>query len=152
MRSHIKNTRRRVWFPNGQGGLPWLDPFVIISVLFISIVSPVEVTMRREVKANTLFWVAIGCNVVMICEFCVRFNTAYREPRAKGGRWVTNRRSIFMHYLKTWLLIDLISIIPFDLPFAMGVASEEEFTQTIKVLSLLRLLRILKVRAENKLA
>eukprot|EP00325_Prymnesiales_sp_UTEX-LB-985_P008844 CAMPEP_0174710154 /NCGR_PEP_ID=MMETSP1094-20130205/11866_1 /TAXON_ID=156173 /ORGANISM="Chrysochromulina brevifilum, Strain UTEX LB 985" /LENGTH=627 /DNA_ID=CAMNT_0015908917 /DNA_START=79 /DNA_END=1962 /DNA_ORIENTATION=+ len=101
--------------------------------------------MRREVKANTLFWVAIGCNVVMICEFCVRFNTAYREPRAKGGRWVTNRRSIFMHYLKTWLLIDLISIIPFDLPFAMGVASEEEFTQTIKVLSLLRLLRILKL-------
>ena len=74
--------------------------------------------------------------------FCVTLN---REKRAKGGRWVRSRRRIMLHYAMGWMFIDLISCIPFDLPFALGLLVESQFTYTLKALALVRLLRILKL-------
>ena len=73
-----------------------------------------------------------------------RRRTAYFN---KNGRLVTNSRKLMCHYAKTWLLVDLLSVLP--LQYVL-VLSGEDLTQSSKntgflALRMVRLVRMVRI-------
>ncbi len=64
-----------------------------------------------------------------------------------SGRWLLSLRSIVGHYAGRWLLIDLVSIIPFDL-LSLGLKTDAMsrfgILRTVRLLRLMKLVRVLK--------
>ena len=143
MRRHIRQMRSRVW--TSPRWISLLDMLVGFCTLFVSIVSPVDVTMSRQAKFGTVFLVGVISNAVFGFDCLVRFNRAYRDETSKGGRWVRNRRKICMRYLKGWFVIDVIAAMPLDLPFILGILDASSSGMAVRLVSLLRLVRCLKV-------
>lgn len=48
---------------------------------------------------------------------------ADQEPAFRGGMWVTARHKIIKNYLRTWFVIDLLSVIPIDILTRLQVAA-----------------------------
>lgn len=51
-------------------------------------------------------------DVLFFFDMLFNFNTGYFN--FKVGLWVIGRRKIVSNYLRSWFLIDFVSIIPFD--------------------------------------
>ena len=126
MRLLIRQRQRYLFHPNKDRWLPWFDMLVGFCVLFITVVSPVDITMKDETTFSMVYAMGLICNAIFFCDFLVRLNRVYRDKRSLGGRWVKDRRRIFTHYLRGWFAIDLLSSIPFDLPFALKLVEEGE--------------------------
>lgn len=72
-----------------------------------------------------------------------QFNTPYVLPGSLGRTVVKRRSVIVKHYLKTWFLIDFISVFPFDL--VSGCDEGSVSLGTLRVIRLLRLLKLLRL-------
>eukprot|EP00746_Dinoflagellata_sp_MGD_P136897 gnl/MRDRNA2_/MRDRNA2_70747_c0_seq1.p1 gnl/MRDRNA2_/MRDRNA2_70747_c0~~gnl/MRDRNA2_/MRDRNA2_70747_c0_seq1.p1 ORF type:complete len:705 (+),score=118.54 gnl/MRDRNA2_/MRDRNA2_70747_c0_seq1:78-2117(+) len=59
-----------------------------------------------------------------------------------GVVYVSERRLIMKHYLKTWFFIDFMSILPFDI---LGLLLQSGDVRQLKLLRVVRLLRLLKL-------
>ncbi|MGH0137836.1 UNVERIFIED_CONTAM: hypothetical protein FKN15_038400 [Acipenser sinensis] len=68
------------------------------------------------------------------------FRTTYVS---KSGQVIFEARLICIHYVTTWLIIDLIAALPFDLLYAFNV-SVVSLVHLLKTIRLLRLLRLLQ--------
>ena len=144
MRSHIRKMRSRVRTSNRWLG--YLDVLVGCCVLFVSMVSPVDICFSRTSTMNFVFFIGIFCNAVFALDVGVRFNRSYREESAQGGgRWVRSRRKITARYLKTWFLVDLCALCPLDLPFVLGLLDATQGGLLIRIVILLRLVRCAKI-------
>jgi hypothetical protein len=84
--------------------------------------------MRKEIPEDvgTIFYIGMFLNVLFFCDLYINLHRAYREGRQQGSRWVTNRKRIFINYARKWMLIDLVSAIPFDAPIAFGIVDISE--------------------------
>ena len=145
MRALVKKSRKRVFHPLTSRWLPVFDNAVGMCVLFVSVVSPVDITMGGRSSLTMVYLIGLVCNIVFFCDFLIKLNRVYREKRALGGRYVKDRRKILRNYLRGWLVVDLLSSIPFDLPFALGMADAGDFTRTMRLLNLIKLLRVFKL-------
>ncbi|CAE7256042.1 Kcnh5 [Symbiodinium sp. CCMP2592] len=77
------------------------------------------------------------------CDIFLAFNTGY----LRKGELVLDRRSIAMHYLRTWFLIDLsVTLVDVALEFISDLFDESAYTvQFFRFLRVLRMLRLGKV-------
>mmetsp|Transcript_32450 Transcript_32450/g.85183 ORF Transcript_32450/g.85183 Transcript_32450/m.85183 type:complete len:695 (+) Transcript_32450:3-2087(+) len=147
MRAHIRRHHKLIFHPARHKWLTYFDNFVGGCVLFVSMVSPVDITMSTgdEIELSTVYLIGLFCNFVFALDCFIKLNRAYRDKTTSGARWIKDRRMIFLHYLRTWLVIDVLSSIPFDLPFALGMADAGNFTKTLRMANLVRLLRVVKL-------
>ena len=83
-----------------------------------------------------------------------------QEPARKGGRWVHQPRKIFVHYMTSWMALDVITAVPIDLLVAVfeymrtqrlgasGAAAAEApgggLLQLIRVFRIVKLARIVR--------
>ena len=74
-------------------------------------------------------------DVMFLADLCLCFNTAFFEDNA----WVVDRRRIAVNYLRSWFLLDLLSILPYQL-----VSAKSGFLKMIKMVRLMKMLRVLK--------
>ena len=129
-----------------QRYLRLLDFFRSLCVLILTVVSPIEITMRAEFEFN--FWVGfgLGCNLLFFCDMIITFNRAYRAPRSQGGKYIFSRKAITRRYLRGWFVVDLVSTIPYDLPLIFMSADRiRHLSYTIRIVSVLKLVRGLKL-------
>ena len=75
----------------------------------------------------------------------LNFFIAYQEPALKGGMWVTARSKIMRQYLRTWFLIDLLSIIPFDILTRLSTGEDESPLSILRSFRFVRLFRLVKL-------
>ena len=144
MRKHIQRMRSRVWVPQKTRWINYLDMCVGVCVLFLSLVSPVDVCFTRAPKLGVQTMIGVACNAVLAVDCAIRFNRAYRDHRERG-RWQLDRRKILKKYIRSWFLIDLMAAIPLDLPIALGAIDATKPGFAVRLVSLLRLVRCLKV-------
>ncbi|GAX72669.1 hypothetical protein CEUSTIGMA_g125.t1 [Chlamydomonas eustigma] len=79
------------------------------------------------------FWtIEFTVDMIFIVDVYLNFRTAYLDGQ---GTLITDRRWIAKHYLRTWFIVDFLSVIPWDL-ITSGTAG---------FLGLLKLLRILRI-------
>ena len=81
-----------------------------------------------EITLDVLFAIDVGIHWVL----------AYFD---EDNELVTDRRKIFMRYLKSWMIIDIIAWIPIDLIFKYS----DDYTDLIKLARLPRLFRLVKI-------
>ncbi|XP_060944467.1 potassium voltage-gated channel subfamily H member 8 [Limanda limanda] len=78
--------------------------------------------------------------ILFILDIVLNFRTTFVST---SGQVVYDARSICVHYVTTWLFVDLIAALPFDLLYAFNV-SVYFGVHLLKTVRLLRLLRLLQ--------
>ncbi|XP_072301037.1 voltage-gated delayed rectifier potassium channel KCNH8 isoform X1 [Eucyclogobius newberryi] len=78
--------------------------------------------------------------ILFILDIMLNFRTTFVST---SGQVVYDARSICVHYVTTWLFVDLIAALPFDLLYAFNV-SVYFGVNLLKTVRLLRLLRLLQ--------
>ena len=116
-------------------------------LLFVAIVTPFELgfleTNINTTEGITLFAVNRFVDLVFTIDILVQMNTMYFDPK---GRKVYSRKRIFAHYARTWLFVDVISILPFELIlFLLNEHSVDQSQARLKAIRFIRLLRLLKL-------
>ncbi|KAM6945757.1 voltage-gated delayed rectifier potassium channel KCNH8-like [Aplochiton taeniatus] len=78
--------------------------------------------------------------ILFIIDIVLNFRTTYVST---SGQVVYDSRSICLHYATSWLFVDLIAALPFDLLYAFNI-SVNFGVHLLKTVRLLRLLRLLQ--------
>ena len=123
-----KNSLMRYW-----------DVYTMSLLVFTALVTPYEVAFL-EASLNVLFFINRFVDLSFLFDMILNFYLGFFDDFI--GKWVYDLSKIRKRYLKSWFLIDVVSIIPFD---AVGVLTESEEVKRLKVLRIIRLLRLFKL-------
>ncbi|KXZ53940.1 hypothetical protein GPECTOR_6g858 [Gonium pectorale] len=117
-----------------EGRTKW-DLFILVLLVWVLFASPVIICFGLSGDAFHGDWVGIVelcVDLAFAFDIYLNFRTAYYDSK---GHLVTERWRIARHYLRTWFLLDVICVIPYDLITA----------GTMGFLSMLKLLRVMRV-------
>ena len=124
------------------------DMVTAVMLLFTAVVTPFELgfmqTNVESLRGLILFFVNRFVDLVFFIDIVIQMNTSTVDDK---GRVIYNRPGIFKAYLQRWLLIDLVSIFPFELTLVIltGFKNPSDDQQKLKAVRFLRLLRLLKL-------
>ncbi|MEW5309292.1 MAG: hypothetical protein WDW38_001188 [Sanguina aurantia] len=111
------------------------DAFLVLLLLWVLFVSPVILCFGVEhdfTKGDAFGIIEFIINVLFVIDMSLNFRTAYYNRR---GLLIVDRGTIARRYLRTWFLIDLLSVIPYD----------QIFDGSWGFLSMLKLVRVLRI-------
>ena len=137
--------------PDSRNMVKW-DSFMVVMLLLIALMSPFEIGfLKSELKSTMgmmLFVFNRFVDLAFVVDMVLQFFLAYPEDigsNRRTGRLVRDRSRIARHYLRGWFIIDLLSIIPFDM-IAMAVSGDNnDKMHELKIVRIIRLLRLLKL-------
>lgn len=119
------------------------DFLIIGALLWTAVVTPAEVAFARP-SLNALFVLNRIIDLFFITDLFINFFLAI--PEAKTGHIIYDRRYIAITYLRSWFLIDFLSVIPSDL---ITILVEDAYPNAnvgnLTVLRALRLFRLAKL-------
>ncbi|KAK7877254.1 hypothetical protein WMY93_032040, partial [Mugilogobius chulae] len=128
-----------------QGRLDWL---ILLATFYVAITVPynvcftaVEIREDGVASARNPPTVSdILVEILFIIDIVLNFRTTFVST---SGQVVYDARSICIHYVTSWLFVDLIAALPFDLLYAFNI-SVNFGVHLLKTVRLLRLLRLLQ--------
>ena len=121
-----------------------------IALLFVALVSPVQVALLKP-KLDFLFALGLVVDVLFFVDFVLQFFTAYPKTTPHGVVLEVRLSSICCRYMKTFLLVDLATMIPFDLLAVTMQVSEFEDLMGLKVIRSLRLMKLMRLMKTSKI-
>ena len=138
--------------PRTSTWVPLWDALMLITILFVAVVTPVEVAFFADARHVDALWVVNrGVDVIFTADILFNFNLSFQEPPSRGAYWVLNRSMIAQRYLRTWALVDVLSVLPWWALTFDWVGSDTSsgsraavLFRVVKLLRLLRLARVLK--------
>lgn len=119
----------------------WWDLMTLHLLVFTALVTPYEIAFLdglTGVGADLMFWVNQVINVIFLADMVLVFITPFED---NDGVWVTSKQELAARYFKGMFVIDLMSIMPFDIIEALGGGG----LSSLKVLRVLKLFRLLKM-------
>jgi len=128
--------------PNKSKFLTYWDMVVMAALSYVAVVAPVQVAILQTQSIGIMFVINCMIDLIFLLDMILQFFTMYPKQSNFGESWEHRPRKIAVNYLKTWFLIDFISIIPFDL---VSIIAQSEVLQRVKVVKIVRLLRLLKL-------
>ena len=147
LRKRERKRRRGLINPRSKKVQYW-DMTTTLALLFTATITPFEVCLGLETAWNALLYVNLVVNSVFMIDIIVQFFLPIIDPAT--GELIRNHKRIAERYLKTWFLIDVGTVLPFDL---VTVAAPDLFAVTcgsgssilLKGVKLLRTLRLVKL-------
>jgi potassium voltage-gated channel Eag-related subfamily H protein 7 len=134
--------KNKVFHPNSKCIRIW-DTFICTALIFTALVTPFEIAML-DTKLNLLFGLNRIFDCVFLCDVYVSIQLAFFD-RDKGN-WVMDPRKCAVKYLKGWFLMDIVSLIPWDvIAFVMEKGGSGGDMGKVRVLRLLKILKITKL-------
>ena len=139
MYRQMKESVSRVIVPNGTFRTSW-DVFIMLLIFYDVIMVPL--TIAFDVPLPN--WLEIWDIVMTICyilDIFLNFNTGFYDK----GLLVLDRHRIFLHYIKSWFIFDMIASFPYE------YAIHNEATQSVidnssyQVLGAVKFLRFIRV-------
>ncbi|KAJ4919739.1 hypothetical protein JOQ06_021469, partial [Pogonophryne albipinna] len=131
-------------YGNFKAGWDWL---ILLATFYVAVTVPYNVCFtvvggRDESSAprSPPSVSDILVEILFILDILLNFRTTFVST---SGQVVYDARSICVHYVTTWLFVDLIAALPFDLLYAFNV-SVYFGVHLLKTVRLLRLLRLLQ--------
>jgi len=131
-------------------------------IIVVSLVVPYQVgfclfdTVSKSKTDNwsPLFIFSILVDLAFVSDIILQFFIMFQHP--ENHRWIRMPSTIVRHYLRSWFVMDVISVMPYD-EFAKCLIAADlgelfRFVGVFKVLGLLRLLRVnrLMTRYQNR--
>uniref|UniRef100_A0A8C5E0I8 Voltage-gated delayed rectifier potassium channel KCNH4 n=1 Tax=Gouania willdenowi TaxID=441366 RepID=A0A8C5E0I8_GOUWI len=128
-----------------KAGWDWL---ILLATFYVAITVPYNVCFTAvEIREdggsaarNPPSVSDILVEILFIIDIVLNFRTTYVST---SGQVVYDARSICIHYVTSWLFVDLIAALPFDLLYAFNI-SVNFGVHLLKTVRLLRLLRLLQ--------
>ncbi|XP_036400634.1 potassium voltage-gated channel subfamily H member 8 [Megalops cyprinoides] len=128
-----------------KAGWDWL---ILLATFYVAVTVPYNVCFsvgggRDEGGSNPRNPPSVSdilVEILFMLDIVLNFRTSYVST---SGQVVYDARSICVHYATTWLFVDLIAALPFDLLYAFNV-SVNFGVHLLKTVRLLRLLRLLQ--------
>ncbi|XP_073189625.1 voltage-gated delayed rectifier potassium channel KCNH8 isoform X2 [Lepidochelys kempii] len=127
-------------FSTFKAGWDWL---ILLATFYVAVTVPYNVCFigNDELSTTRSTTVSdIAVEILFIIDIILNFRTTYVS---KSGQVIFEARSICIHYVTTWFIIDLIAALPFDLLYAFNV-TVVSLVHLLKTVRLLRLLRLLQ--------
>ncbi|XP_035294001.1 potassium voltage-gated channel subfamily H member 3 isoform X1 [Cricetulus griseus] len=122
------------------------DGFILLATLYVAVTVPYSVCVSTAREPSAARGPPSVCDlaveVLFILDIVLNFRTTFVS---KSGQVVFAPKSICLHYVTTWFLLDVIAALPFDLlhAFKVNVVSVAGLAHLLKTVRLLRLLRLL---------
>eukprot|EP00062_Callorhinchus_milii_P012542 gi/632959797/ref/XP_007895827.1/ PREDICTED: potassium voltage-gated channel subfamily H member 8 [Callorhinchus milii] len=122
----------------------WWDWLILLATFYVAVTVPYNVCFigidenLPTARSTTVSDIAV--EILFIIDIVLNFRTTYVS---KSGQVIFEARSICIHYVTTWFIIDLIAALPFDLLYAFNV-NVVSIVHLLKTVRLLRLLRLLQ--------
>lgn len=139
-----KRGQKPKWILNPRSAFirSW-DLVTILLLLFTAVVTPYEVAFLNTSPAEFLFWVNRLVDVCFVVDIVFNFFLMFYDE--DSGRWVYDKSIIAKRYLRGWFLIDIVSIIPFDVISAVSGEDSLQQFQAFRTVRLFRLFKLLRV-------
>ncbi|XP_058260388.1 potassium voltage-gated channel subfamily H member 8 [Hemibagrus wyckioides] len=125
-------------FSTFKAGWDWL---ILLATFYVAVTVPYNVCFIGDedlTRSTTVSDIAV--EILFIIDILLNFRTTYVST---SGQVIFDARQICIHYMTTWLIIDLVAALPFDLLYAFNV-SVVSVVHLLKTVRLLRLLRLLQ--------
>lgn len=118
-------------------------------LLVVAILTPFETGFLDCAARWTFRWsLNWFTNIFFFSDMMLQFVLPYAKKTRYGYKYIKSRRSIIKHYVSTWFLVDLLSIIPFSViePCDPDGSSGVQLNaiRAIRLMRLLKLLRLLR--------
>lgn len=121
----------------------------LVSALLLSclaVMTPMEAGFIKDAEAGSPRWIFNQLvNLFFLADLLLQFHLPYTVPTRYGEKLIFDRRAIACHYLRTWFVVDLISMIPFDLITPGKSLGALRAVRLLRLLKLLRLLRGIRI-------
>lgn len=146
-----ENKKRCMMYPEDYSKQYW-DLFITLILLSSSIITPYRIAFGEIDEPvqwkiiNTITDVAFGLDILVI------FNSAFHDGEY---RIIEDRKKIASVYIKSWFLVDILAIIPFDIFIDTSQNNYEDFARFMRfgrmyrLIKMTRMLRILKIVKER---
>ena len=112
--------------------------FIISTLLYTALFMPFFLAFPELDKNNVADMLDRTLSVIYFIDFIISLNTGFRT---NSGALVTSGKKIFIRYLKSWMIIDLIAFFPFEVLFS----SEHSANLLFKLVRITRLYKVLKI-------
>mmetsp|Transcript_3658 Transcript_3658/g.10522 ORF Transcript_3658/g.10522 Transcript_3658/m.10522 type:complete len:750 (+) Transcript_3658:424-2673(+) len=129
---------------------PWYlmwDLFIRVCVIYTAIIVPYEVSFLNfstpvAYFKSYNFWANRFVDTMYFADVVLCFFTMYFDKSRQ--MWVTDKGSIARHYRRTWLIPDLVTLIPFDCLVFIRNVGAGTFGRLVMFLRFFKLLRVWK--------
>ncbi|OQR95095.1 voltage-gated ion channel superfamily [Achlya hypogyna] len=119
------------------------DMLSVVLLIYTAIVTPYETAFPDASLSDYMFAINRAVDMCFLFDMVMRFFLMYRDEWSNV--WIAQPALIVRHYLKGWFVVDLVSVVPFDLiNFFVGSATVQKL-RLMRVLRLLRLMKIIRV-------
>ena len=153
LRKRVRRTRRGLINPRSRYVQYW-DLTTAMALAFTATITPFEVCLGLETALNPLFFINLVVNLIFILDIVAQFFLPYRDySEGSTGELVRSHKKIARHYLGSWFVIDVVTVLPFDLitvvaPALFAVdcgASSQPLLKGVKLLRVLRLVKLVRM-------
>lgn len=140
-----KNLPKFIFGPNSNLRKFW-DMIIGIIMIYVLITTPLLISFIDSKGFDQWFWIDLSINTIFIFDVLLNLNTSYYDEE---GVLISSRSKIFKNYLKSWLLIDLFTCIPFEIISITGGSSENfdkisRFRMLPKIFRIARVIKMIK--------
>ena len=120
------------------------DLLIAFLILYSAIITPYEIAFSESNKSS---WFEILIDIFLAIDIVLTFFSAYTDEEEN---LVKNHKKIIKKYLKSWFIIDIISVIPINNLFKNGKYSG--LTKISKLPKLYRLIKLTKLLRMTKMS
>lgn len=115
---------------------------MLFPMAYVATVLPFVVFFVHDYRHAEWTVPAIIVSVFFVIDMGVRFNTGVKLP---DGRMELRRRAVTLLYLRSWFIVDLVSLLPWDLLVDDEGDTASTGLRVVRVARFLRLLRLLRL-------
>ena len=125
------------------------DLLVAFLILYSAIITPYEIAFS---DTNNISWFEVLIDILLGIDIVLTFFSAYTDDEEN---LVKNHKKIVKKYLKSWFIVDIISVLPISYIFKQGKFSGltkiSKLPKIYRLVKLTKLLRITKMSSKGNL-
>lgn len=134
---HI-STPRFMFHPESYSKTFW-NSILAILLIYTATITPFRICFSEYILYDKWWWADTVVDILFFLDIFVNLCSAYVDD---DNLLETSRKKIFLAYLKTWLILDVVACIPFNI---IETGKNKKSQNLIKLIRLLRLYRISKI-------
>lgn len=141
----LKTAPESRWLLNPRSAkMMYWDALVGVCLIFTATFTPYEVAFIEKdalnVEVDARFVVNRVVDLAFLTDICLNFFLPYAT--SDNSKFITDHWRIVRHYLFGWFLVDVASVIPYDV---IAIFMQDDSYANLKVLRAIRLLRLAKL-------
>lgn len=129
---------RLMLHPHSKFKLFW-NLLIAVTLLYTSFITSFTMSFIDSSQLDAWEIIDLVLDFIYFLDFLINCNSAYLDS---SGDLVTSRKKILLTYLKSWLIVDILSFIPFSL---IGYSTDTKTQQTNKFVRFIKLPRLYKL-------